>query len=377
LDYLIDNYIFEKYLSIFNSNIDIDKDIDDKDIVIFTGGFSVKWDCEDDNLGGSEHSIVELSNSLKNIHNKNIIVYGNFEIEKIVNGIEYKKWFNFPIYKKIKNLIIWRKLGMIMLLNYDFNCNNIMLDLHDSFILTLKDISSQNLSKIFNKIDNFMFKSKYHKKTFLEFLNIKNIVLLNKNYNIIPNGIRLYRFNIKNNYERQQYRFCYCSSYDRGLDIIIEKIWKKIYQHQPLAELHVYYGMDYIYDNNFKINMQYLLGNKGVIDHGRQPIEYIIREKYLSNFHLYITEAISEIDCINIKESAAIGCIPLISNSNVFEERDGIKFEWVSNFDNIANEIILLMENIELSNSIREKLKQSETIKSWDCVSLEWIKLFN
>jgi hypothetical protein len=48
----------------------------------------------------------------------------------------------------------------------------------------------------------------------------------------------------------------------------------------------------------------------------------------MSSFQLYVTNTISEIDCISIKESVLAGCIPIISNFGVFEERDGIHYDF-------------------------------------------------
>ena len=49
-------------------------------------------------------------------------------------------------------------------------------------------------------------------------------------------------------------------------------------------------------DQQTKQQLQYLLGSKGVMDHGRQPVEIINIEKWKSTFHLYITNTESEID---------------------------------------------------------------------------------
>ena len=56
-------------------------------------------------------------------------------------------------------------------------------------------------------------------------------------------------------------------------------------------------------------------------------MEMIIREKYLSNFHIYITNTDAEIDCISVRESCITGAIPLLSNHGVFVERSGLHFD--------------------------------------------------
>ena len=152
---------------------------------------------------------------------------------------------------------------------------------------------------------------------------------MNNKIIIIPNGIRVNKFNVQpDNTERNPYRFCYCSCYTRGLDKIISVLWNIIYNYEPRAELHVYYGMTGINDENYKNYLLKLLAQPGVMDHGRQPVEMIIREKYLSTYHFYITNSETEIDCISIRESLLTGCIPIISKFGVFQNRHGIQYNW-------------------------------------------------
>jgi hypothetical protein len=113
------------------------------------------------------------------------------------------------------------------------------------------------------------------------------------------------------------------------------------------------------------------------MDHGRQPMEMIIREKYLSTFHIYLNNSIAEIDCISIKESLITGCIPIISNFGVFKERHGIQYNWEPNNDElcslIAKDIITKMNDFNLINNIRNMLMQSSTIIDWYNVSKLWL----
>ena len=369
---IVNNDVYNMFNNIYNDNNYLDYDI-----VYLTGGTSIFWDPEDSSLGGSEQAIVNLVNELAN-NNKKIVVYGNFKNEKKYNNVDYMKWSKFPFNKKIKNLIAWRRHGLTMLMNNDFMTDNLIIDFHDNFSYTLMDLNSSQLLNIFDKVNTFNFKSNYHKESFIEFLKLKNInANYNNKYNIIPNGIRVQHFKLNNNYIRNPYRFCYCSSYDRGLDTIIKKLWNEIYKSQPLAELHVYYGMDYLFDENYKLHLKLLLSQPGVMDHGRQPMEMIVREKYLSTFHIYLNNSIAEIDCISIKESLVTGCIPIISNFGVFKERHGIQYEWEPDNDNlcqlVAKDIINKMNDFNLINNIRNMVSQSSTIISWTNVSDLWL----
>ena len=382
LDCIISFDIFNKYVNIYNNNNN-NNNIIDYDIIYLNGGFGIVWHPTDTSLGGSEQAIIKLSENWQKC-GKKVCVYGNFNDNININGVDYIKWFEFPFNKTIKNLISWRKTGLLLLINNNFICNNLIIDFHDNFSYTIDDIDSKLLFNIFTKANYFNFKSIYHKNCFIDFLKNKNINIYNDDlkFNIIPNGIRISDFEIDKNIVRNPFRFCYCSSYDRGLHIMLDKIWSKIYKHQPLAEFHIYYGMDYIYDNQFKTTMQYLLGQHGVMDHGRQAMDIIIKEKQLSTFHLYITDTIGEIDCINIKESLVSGCIPIISDSGVFKERDGLKFSLNQDipiddiYNTIADKIIEFMNSYDSINLLREELKKSNTIISWSTIADKWLILF-
>jgi hypothetical protein len=369
IEMLIPENIFNKYKQIFVVN----KGDLGYDIVYLTGGHSIEWNPKDMKLGGSEQAVVQLSEEWVK-SGKKVAVYGKFPNEEKHNGVEYLKWTSFPYNKKIKVLIAWRTPGILLLMNTEFKAEKLIVDFHDNFSYTISNLDQKLLLKFFEKVDKFNFKSKYHQDCFEETYKISK-----DKFNIITNGVRVDSF-LNNNklLERNPYRFCYCSSYDRGLEPVLQKIWGKIYAAQPLAELHVYYGMDYIFDQNFKNKLLLLMGQPGVMDHGRQPMEMIIREKYLSTFHLYINNSVAEIDCISIKESLVTGCIPILSNFGVYNERDGIHLPWEPENDTlcdiIAEEIINKMNDTRFVEDEREKCKKSDTIIRWSVIAKKWLE---
>jgi hypothetical protein len=135
--------------------------------------------------------------------------------------------------------------------------------------------------------------------------------------------------------------------------------------------------MDLQTDVEFKNEMRQLLSQPGVMDHGRQSIEIISREKHLSTFHFYYTDW-QEIDSISIRESLVAGCIPILSNVKVFKYRDGIHMQWLPDIldfnTQIAYGVIELMHNTELQTELRAKFRRSSTIVSWKQVAQEWMK---
>ena len=352
-------------------NILIKEQDSEYDIVYFCGCFSIFWDAKDMKLGGSEQAVVNLaSNFAKN--GKKVAVYGEV-VEQKYNDVDYINWVKFPYENNYNIVILWRLFGFSTFVPFSVKAKKIWLDIHDNGFDQFIDLYYKYASII--SIDKIFLKSNYHKESFKS--KLKNID--ESKYLIIPNGIRISNFiENKEGVVRNPYRFCYCSCYTRGLKEILELIWPIIYKYEPRCELHVYYGMDGVRDDNFKNYMKNLLSQPGVMDHDRQPMDMIIREKHMSNFHLYVTNTTGEIDCISIRESLATGCIPLISNGSVFKEREGIHFDLIDNnkesYNMIAVKIIQLLKKYDEMNEYREKNKLSSSLISWEDVANKWLE---
>lgn len=363
----ITNYIEP---NLFNRMNDIlsDKLENTYDIVYMCGGFGIVWDPSSNSLGGSEQAVKHLSEEWAK-KGKSVAVYANIPDNKSLNNVNYFKWNQFNYSVPYKTVIIWRLGGFLTLSPIGLTCKNLYLDLHDN--MKLFENFKRNWVKYLpfsQRIDKVFFKSQYHCDEFEK--NIQKVP-----HEIIMNGIRVNEFiTNKYNVQREKYRFCYCSAYTRGLIHIVKYIWKFIHKLQPLAELHVYYGRPEIQNENLHAIFDKVLSYPGVIDHGRQPVDIISREKYKSNFHLYISDSEEEIDCISIRESLLTGAIPIISNSSVFPYREGLHVNIPKTEDeglSIAKQILTLSElNID---DLRSSFKKSKTIQSWNDVSSLWL----
>lgn len=385
-NFLIPDEFYTRYLNTLktaqeNQTTELSSYID-YDIVYFTGNHGIPWNPTDQTLGGSEQAVVHLSeNWIK--QGKSVIVYGLFDNETTVNGVEYKKSKNFPLDKRCKILVLWRTLAIDVFLEIEPLADKVIFDLHDNFSYTFVHFDKTKLLNFLEKVTKINFKSEYHKNCFEEFIQGK---IESSDYNIIPNGVRIESFKnskcLNDNQEivRNPYRFCYCSSYDRGLEYILTNVWPHIYKQEPRAEFHIYYGMNHIYNDNFKNNLRQLLSQPGVMDHGRQSVEIIIREKHLSTFHLYLSTSNAEIDCISIKESLVAGCIPIISKFGIFASRHGLQFNWdpfnAEIGEMVANDLINKMNDTQFISNARNQLMNSNTIIDWTTIAKQWLETF-
>jgi glycosyltransferase involved in cell wall biosynthesis len=364
-DFIKEPY-YSKYKELFVRNFE-----SKYDIVYLAGGYSIKWDPEDKSLGGSEQAIVNLVNNWAKL-GKKVAVYGEVP-EKTFNGVDYIDWKKFPFEATHNIVILWRLYGLWCGGPFPLKAKKIWLDCHDNFLGQFPE----GWKRWGNVVQKVLFKSNYHKD---EFETRNKCKLLKERYEIIPNGIRINEFKEnKENTVRNPYRFCYCSCYTRGLAEILQFVWPVIYQFEPRAELHVYYGMNNVKDDNIKKYFLSLLSQPGVMDHGRQPLDLIVREKQLSSFHLYLSKSEQEIDCISIRESLVTGCIPILSTFGVFKDREGVHLEVidkdVKSYQNAAVKILQMMEQQDKLIGYREKIKTSPLIISWENIAKKWLEI--
>jgi hypothetical protein len=136
--------------------------------------------------------------------------------------------------------------------------------------------------------------------------------------------------------------------------------------------------MNNIRDDKVKEHLVKILAQPGVMDHGRQPVDIIAREKHLSSYQLYVTNTPIEIDCICIRESLATGCIPILSNYGVFKDRDGVHFDLDNRdpkcYQQIGFKIVQLMKQNDKLSGYREQIKQSKLLVNWEEIGDMWLE---
>jgi len=346
------------------------------DIVYMIGGFTNKFDPKSSYLYDSERAIVKLSEEWSK-KDKKIAVYGEFENDTTIKGVDYISWKKFPFQHVFNILILFKSNGFLSTAPFPIKAKQICWDVYDNFINNDKLIEFWKLYR--HKINKIFLKSYFHKSEFDFYLSAKS----NQKIEIIPSGLRLDLFNHNSdNVSRNPFRFCYTTYYDRGLEFLITGIFSVIKKIEPRAELHIYTGMNMISDEDYKKKMLKLFSENGVCDHGAQSAEIIAREKHMSSFELYISNIINEVDCVSIRESVVAGCIPLITDFGVFKEREGYKFEMNHEDSKIMQRnallILNLMKDQNALNLTRQDFKKNcQTILSWSQVANLMYNNFN
>ena len=185
--------------------------------------------------------------------------------------------------------------------------------------------------------------------------------------------------------QRDKYKLIYASSYDRGLHYMLLWGWPIIKKEIPEATLDIYYGwnlFDAVHRNNpermmWKKEMVHLMSQKGVSELGRVGQKELLKAKADASIHYYATN-FEEIDCISVRESALVGCVPIMTDYAALKEKTyGLRMKGNPNsmktHQEIAKEIVHLIKSGEIEN-LREEGKKKAFKENWGEVARQWTK---
>lgn len=343
----------------------------EKSIVYYAGRTLEEWtpDSLETGLGGSETAIVHLSKEWAKLGYK-VTVYGNCGAkEGIYDGVEYFNYYRFNKYDTFDTLIIWRTPWE---LDFKWKAKKVYLDLHD--VPNPMEFTEKRLKQV----DKIFVKSNYHRSLLPDVPDDKFVV--------IPNGFDK-GLAIWNHAKRNPYQLIYASSYDRGLELMLAFGWPLIKKAIPQAELHIYYGWN-IFDAAFRNNpermmwkkrMIELMSQSGIYEHGRIGHKKLIETKSKASIHYYAT-TFEEIDCISVRESAAVGCIPVTTNYAALKEKpylvkiDGDPTAQETQ-EAIARNIISMFKN--KFEEMRMEYREMARKENWPVIAKKWEEKFN
>jgi 2-polyprenyl-3-methyl-5-hydroxy-6-metoxy-1,4-benzoquinol methylase len=181
----------------------------------------------------------------------------------------------------------------------------------------------------------------------------------------------------------------YGSSYDRGLEHLL-KMWPKIKEQVPEAELHVFYGwtlFEKFYADNpasmawhDKINE--LMTQPGITHMGRISHEAVKQEYENAGIWAYPTH-FGEISCITAMKAQCWGAIPVVINYAALVEtvRFGIKVEGdiydQETKDEYLKQLVGLLNDPERQEKIREEMMVgAKEVFGWNKIAEQWSEEF-
>ncbi len=340
----------------------------EKSIAVFCGTSAEDWSPESLNkggIGGSETAVIELTKRFVK-HGWKVTVFnqgGHPPEGRTFDGVEYQNFWTFNVEDDFDVVWVWRTPAFF---DYDVKARLKILDLHD--VMNPLEFTKERLARM----DKIFVKTQYHRSLLPDIPDDKFV--------IVGNGIDLDRF--KGKQEKDPYRFCYTSSPNRGLDLLL-KMWPKIKSALPEATLHVYYGWKTYYElekhNPERImwmkKVQEQMNQDGVVDHGRVGQQELAQDLLKTAFWLYPTY-FPEIDCITAKEMQAAGVVPITSGFAALEEsqQSGVKLKgdvydpaWQEQY---VTAVINQATNAQKEN--RDLGYRTARKYSWDSIADRW-----
>lgn len=284
----------------------------DKSIVIFCPKTPESWSPKslETGIGGSEEAVIRMSEQLTNLGYE-VTVYNTCDDDEgLYNGVNYINQYKFNKKDDFNILISWRTNlchhGIYGKYNFVW-----IHDMPDHSILGEDSIK---------KVDKIIVLSNYHRSLLPE--HIKDEKVFVSSNGIVPEdfqGIEVHR---------NPHRMIWASSYDRGLETILQN-WGEIRKAVPDAEIHIYYGWN-TYDNymkmglftsDFKDRMLKLFKQEGVQEHGRIGHMLLLEEYSKSGVWAYPCKYAGEINCIALTKAVACGCKVITNEFAVMKER--------------------------------------------------------
>lgn len=281
--------------------------VDRPPVVIFCGEGLEKWNPDQINragLGGSETAVIKLAEEMVS-KGLRVMVYG--PSEGAWNGVYFRHYSKWRPQNPVMATIAWRNPSL-----FDLPIQSQLkyLWMHDT---DAPGITEERMAKV----DGVMVLSDWHTKHLTEkypFLEGKTIR--------VGNGIDPLRF-VDTKVERIKDRFIYASSPDRGLETAL-KLFPKIREQLPSAELHILYGW-----NNFiamgqpvdyKLHLEALARQPGVVWRGRVGQAQLAKEFQQASVMLYPKDPFCETFCIAALEAQAGGCVPVTRTNGALPE---------------------------------------------------------
>lgn len=183
----------------------------------------------------------------------------------------------------------------------------------------------------------------------------------------------------------RQHKLFWGSSYDRGLQHLL-KLWPKIKEAFPDAELHTAYGwnlFDAAYANNpermaWKERMNKLMEAPGITHHGRLSKDKLRELESQCGIWAYPTD-FQETCCITAMDCQLVGCVPVTIALAALKEtvQSGVKVEG-DIYDDETQEawlkaVLDLMGDEKKWKAEQEKGKAWAKQWSWPEVSKIWL----
>jgi len=325
-------------------------------------------------IGGSEEGTIYMAREFAKRGYKVTVFNSCGRLKGDYRGVSYRPYWEFNPNDSFDIFIGWRNPAIY---SYVIKARTKLLWLHD-----------QPMERDFNKaiidnVDKIMVLSNFSRKQLPKIPDDKFL--------ITANGLNMIDILAGDTEERNPHRLIWSSSYDRGLDTLLER-WPKILKEVADAELFICYGWDNFdkvstddQSKKWKAKVEKLMQQKGITHAGRIGQKQLVKEFARSGLWVYPT-AFWETSCITAMRAQATGVIPVCSNYGALQDtvKYGYKIDGVTEFmimpskvaDEIVDKSIELMKDTDKQEEIRKEMIPWAREKfTWSNVCDQWIEV--
>lgn len=286
--------------------------------------FTSTWSPNSRKLGGSEESVINLSNELRK-YGYSIDIYclldDNFvqekNQEKTIGRVNYYPYWEWIPEEYYDICIIWRDPTNC---KREINAEKIFLDLHDY-------IENKDMFKGLSEKVNVMVKSEFHKNNVKKF--IKNEIF------VIPNGIKPFDLKLREKFKEKEIIKLVCtSSPDRCLIALLNlsELIKKEFSSKNVKIYWAYGFKAGINEGGLEASVNPIIVNylKEVKERMKIQENFVnldrlsqeeINDLYLSCDYFVYGTFFPEIDCISMSKAISAGCIPIVTPMGSLKEK--------------------------------------------------------
>lgn len=340
-----------------------------KSIAYYRGNYAMvtEQDLRDKGVSGSEAATIFLTQEWVK-QGYQVTVFANCgEREGVVDGVKHLNFRRINWYDRFDIVVAWK---------HPFH-------LDDRAKARKKYLEWQDIThppkwyvpEVLNRFDKIFSKSQYQRKLLPEIADDK--------FKFVSNGYDSSILQYANT-PKKPYKLVYASRYYRGLEDMLEHGWSRIKEAIPEAELHLFYGFTRVESGpsraEWRAKMEKLMEQPGVINHGLVGYQELIQEKASAAIHYYAC-TYGEVDCISVRESSIVGCVPVTTDAYVFAEKEyclRIPGEPAAPETQaaIADKIIELLQNPDRLEEIRQKFQAIAQQETWENIAKVWMDEF-
>lgn len=342
---------------------------DKNEVAIFCGPGFEQWSPKSlgKGLGGSESAVVYLSKELAKIGYKVTVFADPGDDEGEYDGVTYKPYYFFNPKDCFNVFVSWRQP---QLFEIPLIAQTKLVWLHD--IANPADYTKERLDRI-TKINCL---SQWHRS------NLANVP--DDKFMIVGNGIPLPE--VKET--RVKNRLVYSSSYDRGLEHLLD-MWPQVIKEVPDATLHIMYGWD-LFDKvvgndpsrlAWKAKMVEKMNQPGITHLGRVSHDQVVKEFAQADIWAYPTH-FGETSCQVAMIAQSYGAVPCVIDYAALKEtvQYGIKIDgdiYDEETQKVYTDALVdLLKNPEKQEEIRKNMIPWAKQKfGWDNIAKEWDKV--